>query len=429
MMQKRLLQLLCAILALFVLNGCATDGSTEMQPIFVGLSGATRTPTSTPTPRFTPTPAATPTPTPIPPPFSFSNTDNLLLLGTDRRPNWTNWRTDSMMVIGIDHAYKRAVVFSIPRDLYVNIPGYGQGRINQVDYIGEHTLKTPGGGPALVSQVISETLGISTKHWVRIEMRGFEQMVDALGGVNVQLDCPFYELIYDLDDQAWTYFQLPAGDVLMDGITAYRFVTLRYVESDFGRSKRQRQFLWALRNQARDTDLILRLPELWNAFQQTFSTDISLLDMIRLARFGLSIEPENVRSAGLTNKELQRYITPAGADVLRIVDRSIVNEVIDNIWSGTSLAQTGRTDPSACPPPPQGVPSYVLQQVLPGPAAVATEAPDIADVENATPAEAAEIIPIEELPTPALDEAVTTGVGDGGGETGEMPPNPGATTP
>jgi polyisoprenyl-teichoic acid--peptidoglycan teichoic acid transferase len=428
MMQNRLLQLLCAILALFVLNGCATDGSTEMQPIFVGLSGATRTPTSTPTPRFTPTPAATLTPTPVPPPFSFSNTDNLLLLGTDRRPNWTNWRTDSMMVIGIDHMYKRAVVFSIPRDLYVNIPGYGQGRINQVDYIGEHTLKTPGGGPALVSQVISETLGISTKHWVRIEMRGFEQMVDALGGVNVQLDCPFYELIYDLDDQAWTYFQLPAGDVLMDGITAYRFVTLRYVESDFGRSKRQRQFLWALRNQARDTDLILRLPELWNAFQQTFSTDISLLNMIRLARFGLSIEPENVRSAGLTNKELQRYITPAGADVLRIADRSVVNDVIDNVWSGTSLAQTGRADPNACPPPPQGVPSYVLQQVLPGPAVVA-EVPDVVDVENAAPAEPTNIVPIQELPTPALDEDVTAGVGDGGGETGEMPPNPGATTP
>jgi anionic cell wall polymer biosynthesis LytR-Cps2A-Psr (LCP) family protein len=242
-------------------------------------------------------------------------------------------------------------------------------------------------------------------------MRGFSQMVDALGGVTVHLDCPFYELIYDLDDQAWTYFELPAGNVLMDGETAYRFVTLRYVESDFGRSKRQRQFLWALRNQARDTNLILRLPELWTAFQQTFFTDLSLLEMIELARFGLSIEPENVRSAALTNSELERYITSAGADVLRIADRSKVQAVIDNVWGGTSLADTGRSDPATCRPKPQGVPSFVAQQVVPaGPVPEPTLAVDVGDA--------------------AEEELEAAAVGGGGGETGEMPPEqPEVTTP
>ncbi len=237
-------------------------------------------------------------------------------------------------------------------------------------------------------------------------MRGFAQMVDALGGVTVQLDCPFYELIYDLDDQAWTYFELPAGDVLMDGETAYRFVTLRLIESDIGRSRRQRQFLWALRNQALDTNLIVRLPELWTAFNQTFSTDFSLLEMVQLARFGLAIDSDNVRSAALTTQELERYITPGGADVLRINDQSKVQTVIDNVWSGTSLAETGRLNPNACPPPPRGVPAYVAQQVaLPG---------------------------AESTPTPSPDDVQPPdAVGGGGGESGEMSaaPEPDAPEP
>jgi polyisoprenyl-teichoic acid--peptidoglycan teichoic acid transferase len=419
-------------LALAGLTGCYADNDGELSPVFVGMApsiqalAAIPLPTAPPSPTVTPLPSApsvptatpapptaTPSPTPEPPPLSLRETDNLLLLGTDRRPGWTNWRTDSMMIVGIDHEYGRAAILSIPRDLYVNVPGYGQARINQVDYIGEKTLKVEGGGPALLSQVISQTLGISTNHWVRIELKGFEQMVDALGGVDMQLDCPFYELIYDLDVQAWTFFELPAGTVHMDGITAYRFVTLRYIESDFGRSRRQRQFLWALRNQAIDTDLILRVPELWRAFNETFSTDLSLIGMVQLARFGLSIQPENVRAAALTDKELERYITAGGADVLRIANPARVQEVIDNIWSGsTLLAETGRRDPESCPPKPGRVPTYVTQQVVlpvPGVPVVQEEDPDSigggggeliaveAEVdEGAPPAQAEEALPADE---------------------------------
>ncbi len=356
--QKKVFWGIIALLVIGVLGACQSGAGGESSSMFVGMgSGATPTPLP---------PTATPTATPEPPPFDLTQTDNFLLLGTDRRPDRTNWRTDSIMVVGIDHTYGRAAVLSIPRDLYINVPGYGQARINQVDYVGEKILKIEGGGPALLSQVISQTLGINTKHWARIELRGFADLVDALGGVTVHLDCPFYELVYDLDIQGWTYFELPAGDVLMDGQTAYFFVTLRYLESDFGRARRQRQFLWALRNQALSTDLILRLPELYTAFQQTFSTDLSLLEMVQLARFGLSIDSENVRASALTGNELESYITASGADVLRIADPSRVQNVISNIWSGSSLADAGRHDPNTCPSQPQGnVPSYVTQSLTP----------------------------------------------------------------
>jgi LCP family protein required for cell wall assembly len=380
MYRQTLYYLLSILVMLSVgLVGCQPTGETgEESSTFIGMtnrstsgsaSRSTAIPRSSPTPTPTPPPTATPTPLP---PFSLQETDNILLLGTDRRPNTSNWRTDSIMIVGLDRQYNRAALLSIPRDLYVNIPRYGQARINQADYLGERVLSVEGGGPALLSQVISETLGIETNHWVRLEMTGFQPLVDALGGVTVELDCPFYELIYDLDIQDWTYFTLPAGPNLLTGQQAYFFVTLRLVESDIGRSQRQRQFLWALRNQALDMGLITRLPELWSAFNQTFSTDLSLLEMISLARFGLNLSPENVRSSAITNQELDRFITSAGADVLVMNDPAKVQAVIDNIWSGSSLAETGRHDPTACPAPPRGVPNYVRTMLTP---TVTPEAP------------------------------------------------------
>lgn len=380
------------------LVGCqSVDETGEESSSFIGMSGGSSARSaaasqaanpSRSTPTATPTPAPTSTPTPLPP-FDLRETDNILLLGTDRRPNASNWRTDSIMIVGLDRQYHRAALLSIPRDLYVNIPRYGQARINQADYLGEKVLPVEGGGPALLSQVISETLGIQTRHWVRLEMTGFQPLVDALGGVTVELDCPFYELIYDLDIEDWTYFTLPAGTNLLNGQQAYFFVTLRLVESDIGRSQRQRQFLWALRNQALDMGLITRLPELWSAFNQTFSTDLSLLEMISLARFGLNLSPENVRSGAITNRELDRFITAAGADVLVMNDPAKVQSIIDNIWSSDTLAETGRHDPAACPAPPRGVPNYVRTMLTP---TVTPEAPPATPVpgEEASQPEAGE---------------------------------------
>ncbi|HMN28409.1 MAG TPA: LCP family protein, partial [Caldilineaceae bacterium] len=119
--------------------------------------------------------------TPTGPAFNWQETENYLILGTDRRPGAGNWRTDTVIIVGLDHKLKRAAVFSVPRDLYIEIPGYGWGRINQVDFLGEQR-NGDGGGPALVSQVLSSTLGIATNHWVRLQMDGFIEIVNAIGG-------------------------------------------------------------------------------------------------------------------------------------------------------------------------------------------------------------------------------------------------------
>ncbi len=283
----------------------------------------------------------------------WANTENYLILGTDRRPGWTQWRTDTIILVGLDRAQGKAAVLSIPRDLWVQIPNYGWGRINQVDYIGEQ--KAPGNGPAFVSEVLSQTLGIATTHWTRIQLDGFTSMIDAVGGVTVHLDCPFYETIFNDGNRTWTNFSLPAGDIHLDGATANWYVRFRYRESDIGRAARQRQVLWALRDQAVNGDLIARVPQLWSAFQNTFETDLGLLDMIGLARFSISLDKSMVRAGGIALTDLQSYRTPQGADVLRIANPNRMRAVVNGVWDAPEMVNSRQQDVATCKPLPTGI--------------------------------------------------------------------------
>ena len=283
------------------------------------------------------------------PPFEWATSDNYLILGTDRRKGWTDWRTDTIILVGLDRANQRAAVFSIPRDMYVQIPGYGWGRINQIDYLGEKS-NGEGGGPKLISQVLSATLGIGADHWVRVQMDGFIGFVDAIGGVTVTLDCGFSEPILNLTTGNWGEFTLPAGEVFLDGEDAYWFVRLRLRESDIGRSDRQRQFLWALRDKVLNTNLITRAPELWAAYQNTFSSDMNFFELLDLATFGLGLQAENVRASGLTLADLQDFTTSDGARVLRIANPGYVRAKVANIWNAPAMADSYRRDSKTCQP-------------------------------------------------------------------------------
>jgi len=360
--RPRLFYRLIHVVVLIALIGCEQPvlaAATNVASSHAIAKMATPTPPIPPlAPHFPKSPGQSATqpaaaPPPAGPAFDWSKTDNYLVLGTDQRPTWTSWRTDTIIVVGLDRALNRAAVFSIPRDLYVQIPGHGWDRINQADYLGERFAGT-GGGPALISKILNTTLGISTQHWVRLRMDGFVSIVDAIGGVPVHLDCPFYEPIFNLTTQAWDYFTLPAGDMTLDGQTAYWFVRLRYRETDIGRGRRQRQFLWGLRNQVLSANLLTRFPALWSAFQNSFSTDLGLLDIINLVSYGAGLAPQNIRASGLTLADLQNFTTDQGAAVLRIGNPERVRAIASGVWSAPAMVDTNRQDATKCLPLPPG---------------------------------------------------------------------------
>lgn len=310
-----------------------------------------------PTPAITTTPAAWPTP--IWPESPLDHTDNILVMGVDYRPGDASWRTDTLMVVAVDAPANRVGVISIPRDLYVDIPGYGMGRINQADFIGE-SARYAGGGQALLRRVISETLGVPTGHYVRIRMEGLARLVDALGGVTVVLDCPLYERTpNEASPNGVEDWSLPAGPVLLDGEAARKFATYRYVTTDFGRAQRQQQLIWAIRDRALQLDIIPRIPELWRAFADMFVSDLGLLDFIRLASFGAGLKSEQVHGAVLGGDVMDYYITSEGAWVLVIADYNGIAARKAQIFAERPLATLNISDAQGdCPLPPTPLPTF-----------------------------------------------------------------------
>jgi LCP family protein required for cell wall assembly len=266
--------------------------------------------------------------------------------------------TDSIMLVAIDIEHAQVGILSIPRDLWVDVPGWGKDRINSAYFLGDYT-KYPGGGPALARKVAEQTLGIPIQNYALIQMDGMAKLVDAIGGVTVTLDCPLYEQTPDPKNQKkMLNWYLPAGDVNLDGATAKKFTTYRYLSSDFARTQRQQQLIWAIRNKALHSDIITRIPQLWSALSGTFSTDLNVLDVVRLAKLGTELKPQNVHGAALDRDVVQNTTTSGGASVLTIKDAATLQKRLDTLFAGKSLSELGQSQAGsgACPPPPPGFP-------------------------------------------------------------------------
>lgn len=189
-----------------------------------------------------------------------------------------------MMIVALDFEHDRAGVISIPRDLYLDvIPNHQPNRINVVDFLGERD-DPDGGGPALLSHIIAERMDIRIDHFLRFDFRSFQSVVDALGGVTLDVDCAYRDAVINLQ----------AGSVHLDGAQALRYVRSRDIGGDLDRVRRQQRFVWAVRNQMRSNDMITRVPALYSALKDAIQTDIGIVDAIHIVRFALQLNEEDI---------------------------------------------------------------------------------------------------------------------------------------
>ena len=264
----------------------------------------TSQPGASATPVAGPPAAAMPTLTPMPA-FPISIPDrytNIVLLGSDRRPGAAAWRTDSIIIVSVDSANKIVRLLSIPRDLWVYIPGHGYNRINTADLWGE--LAKKGSGPERVKKTIHHNLGIPIHYYVRIDFEGFVKIINTVGGIDVDVDCALPDM------------KLSSGMHHMDGKLALRYSRSRYSTNDFDRGRRQRKVLMALWDQTLTLNIIPRLPELWWTMANNFQTDLSLDQVINLAYVGAQLEPQDILSRAIGASQVQGWMTPQGAAVL-----------------------------------------------------------------------------------------------------------------
>ena len=175
---------------------------------------------------------------------------NILLLGIDQRDNKVDkgpWRTDTMILVSIDPATRSASMLSIPRDLWVTIPGYGENRINTAHATGD-IRKYPGGGVALAKKTVWYTFGVPVHYYVRINFVGFEKMIDAIGGITIDVESAIHDDSYPDQNYGTMVVDIPAGVQHMDGKTALQYARVRHGRNDFDRMKRQQQVILAARD-------------------------------------------------------------------------------------------------------------------------------------------------------------------------------------
>ncbi|MCJ7618812.1 MAG: LCP family protein, partial [Anaerolineae bacterium] len=334
------------IVSLMVLLGtalaaCGGGTQSESSPTQAPLPSSSATGSETPTPSassptlvpsptatLTPTPSPTPVPTPLPVPEGVIS---IMLLGGDRLPGQVGWRTDTMIYVRIDPATKVVGMLSIPRDLWVHIPGYGDNRLNTADYLGE-SEGYRGGGPALLNETLLHNLGIRFDHYVRVNFEGFQRIIDILGGIDVDVECAVELWGADPDNPGgWKKIgYVPAGMQHLDGLTALRYAQCRYNTPVFDRDLRQQKVLFAVRDRVMELGIPGLLPralELLVTMRDMVQTDLSPTGITSLAQLVPEVPPSNVNRANIDLSMAPQWTTPEGAWVM-LPDREKIAPVI-----------------------------------------------------------------------------------------------------
>lgn len=311
-------------------------------PTWTPTPTATRTPRPTPTSPPTPTPTITLTPSPLhlPTPAEIISgttvvsstlpqpeqlpmvnqprgTINILLLGMDRSGGTEAARTDVMMIASIFPDVPSVSLISIPRDYYAWIPTWGLDKINTAFLRGVKT-HYPGGGPGIVKATIEYNFGIPIHYYAMVDFGSYRQIVDAVGGVDVVVECSFNDTYPDAESATGqTDIDLYPGVHHLDGKHALWYVRSRWNTSDFDRHRRQQQVLRAVMQQALTQNLIPRIPELWNVYKDAVETDLKLTELIYLGSVGARLDMRDIKSRFIRGADLlTSWTAPNGGAVL-----------------------------------------------------------------------------------------------------------------
>lgn len=254
-------------------------------------------------------------------PWDGESRFTMILAGLDRRPGETGlaYRTDSMMLISLDPVNDAIGVLSIPRDLYVQIPGYGSlQRINTPMVYGEN--RSAGTGPQLLMQTVQLNLGIRVNDYLLVDFQAFIDLVDAIGGVTINNERTINDPRYPSMNYGYDPFFLAAGVHQLNGYDTLRYARTRHGDSDISRAERQQQVLYAVRDKVLDLNmlptLIAQSPSLWASLQDNVYTGLSLEQILQLGLYVRDVPRENITMDVIDFSYLQSYTTGSGAQVL-----------------------------------------------------------------------------------------------------------------
>lgn len=344
----------------------------RFEPPAQDITFATNTPHAEPAqPTTPPTPEITLTPRPLPTLFIYEQPSaleaagtaiptpvdavdrqgmdlmNIVLLGHDGELTDDGFiRTDTMIIVSINRTYGTVSMLSLPRDLFVYIPGWTMQRLN-LAYIHGEAVGWTGGGFGLLRQTIFYNFGINVHYYAMVNLTGFRAIVDAVGGVDLAVDCAIENLpLIGAEVPADAYrsteeghYVLPVGYYRLNGGEALWYARSRDNNSDFDRGRRQQQVLRAVLRRAREQGLLNNLIPLWNEGSQYLETNLTLEDMIGLVPLALSIDSARIESFTLARLYHTTPWTTAGGENVQLPVYDTIRQTLVDFYSPATTSQ------------------------------------------------------------------------------------------
>ena len=288
----------------------------------------------------------------------WAGTDRVtvLLTGIDYRAGvkcedqGTASRTDSIMLATVDPVAMNGAILSVPRDLWVNIPGYGNDSINTANFYGD-AYSYPGGGPALAVKTVESNFGIKVDYYVRMDFTAFEKVIDAIGGIDIVNKEDIDDEEYPDSACGFDPFRLSAGPHHLNGHDALRYARTRHNSTDIARGERQQEVVLAVLKKVKDPSvlpgLLAQAPSLYQSLNQNIRTNLTLDQIIQLGLLVKDIPVASVRHEVLDYQYLQDYTTPDGRQVL-LPWWDKIRTLRDSIFTASTLKP--RTTPGVADP-------------------------------------------------------------------------------
>ncbi len=279
-----------------------------------------------------PLPGGEPVNNPITPltPWDGAGRVTVLLLGLDYR-DWEAQepasRSDTMILLTLDPQTRTAGVLSIPRDLWVAIPGFKHGKINTAYYLGD-AYKLPGGGPGLAVKTVESFLGVPVNYYAQIDFGAFVSFIDEIGGVKI--DIPADITVDLLGTGSKTKKKLKAGIQVLPGEWALAYARNRHTENgDFDRARRQQQVIMAIRDRILSLDmlpvLIQKGPTLYNQLASGIHTNLTLDELIKLALLAKDVQEKDIQRGIIDKSNVFFGNSPDGLSILIPIPDDIHN--------------------------------------------------------------------------------------------------------
>ncbi|HPV70519.1 MAG TPA: LCP family protein [Candidatus Magasanikbacteria bacterium] len=271
---------------------------------------------------------------------------NILVLGIGGENHDGPYLSDTIILVSLKPSTKEVAMFSIPRDLLVEIPSYGFSKINAADAYGE--TKEKNYGPILASEIIGKTINQPIHYYIRVDFKAFKEMIDTVSGIKVNVEKSFTDTQYPTYNYLYQTVSFQKGEQIMDGETALKFARSRHGSngegSDFARSRRQQKIILGLKDKIFSSETLWNLEtirELLSSLSNNVNTNMELWEISRFAQLAKNFDYNNIINLVLGIGPNQPLTTSYynGAEVLipSSGDFKAIQKMAEEIFNNPSL--------------------------------------------------------------------------------------------